>query len=297
RSPSLVFVALINIGSVVNTIKKVSGIIKEKTKIDRDIEIGKELQSGILPQKKFRHQHFSWHAFYYPASHLAGDWFDLQEVTSKDKRHVLLACIVDVTGHGISSAMMTSNIASHWGLWSESLQDIEFGQDHETRNDILRVAPHQIHRGLVGLRYNLGCSMAVIMYEPATALLTYLTAGHPGIMLSSGSGDSTRFQYLTSVGTRPGITNGVYSWQAKTIELDNTPKTIALFTDGIVEEKLTVPTWLKHVKRKAKKGQKTPTYFMLSQLRKNRKLFLAHPDKEDDLTLLVINLSKPESAS
>ena len=286
--PSLFVLALFNIGSIVNTIKRVSKIVQEKTKIDRDIEIGKELQSGILPDKKYTSDLYKWHAFYYPASHLAGDWFDLRQVTTANHKNLFLGCIVDVTGHGISSAMMTSNIASHWGLWCNSVSDLHLQDSQDDYHSFIESVPYQIHRGLIGLRYNLGCSMAVLMYESTTRLLVYLTAGHPGIILAKGN----QFEYLSSVGTRPGITNGVCKWTAKSKVLDNEDYIVSMFTDGLVKEHLAVPTWLKHIRRNSKKANKSPTYYLTSQLRENRKLFLKNPEKEDDLTLLVINIQK-----
>lgn len=285
--PALFIASLIHVGSVFNTIHRVSMIIKEKTRIDRDIEIGRQLQQGILPPKKFSNQSFGWHTFYYPASRLAGDWFDLQEVTTQQQRTLLLACIVDVTGHGISSAMMISNIASHWSIWIDSLRTMDLAEDPDERNAILATAPYQIHRGLVGLRYNLGCSMAVIMMEPQTGFLTYLTAGHPGIVLIHP--DHT-FRYLTSQGTRPGITNGDHAWEAHTIELPQLPKTLVMFTDGIVETRLTVPTWLQRIRRQSRTHHKSPTYYITSQLRTNRKIYRRDHHKEDDLSLLIIQL-------
>lgn len=285
--PALFVASLIHVGSVFNTIHRVSMIIKEKTRIDRDIEISRQLQQGILPPKKFSNQSFGWHTFYYPASRLAGDWFDLQEVITQQQRSLLLACIVDVTGHGISSAMMLSNIASHWSIWIDSLRTMDLPEDLQERNAILATAPYQIHRGLVGLRHNLGCSMAVIMMEPQTGLLTYLTAGHPGIVLVHP--DHT-FQYLTSQGTRPGITNGDHAWEAHTIQLPQIPKTLIMFTDGIVETRLTVPTWLQRIRRKSRAHHKSPTYYITSQLRTNRKIYRRDHHKEDDLSLLVIQL-------
>lgn len=292
--PSLFVVSLVNIGSVFNTIHRVSAIIKEKTRIDRDIEIGRKLQKDILPQKKFNSPSLRWHTFYYPASRLAGDWFDLREITTHEGRKLLLGCVVDVTGHGISSAMMTSNIASHWGIWCENLKSRALSTDSQIRNNILITAPQQIHRGLIGLRYNLGCSMAVIMIEPDTGHLTYLTAGHPGIIVSHADHS---FQYLTTQGTRPGITGGTPLWIARSITLDASPKNLIMFTDGVVQEQLTVPTWLKRIRRKSQTQQKSPTYYVASQLRANRKLFLKDHQKEDDLTVLVIHLKGSQSSS
>ena len=291
--PALFFIALIHLGSIVNTIKRVSVIVKAKTKIDRDIEIGKELQSGILPAKKFQSKHLRWHAFYFPASHLAGDWFDLREVTTKDGRSFLLGCIVDVTGHGISSAMMTSNIASHWGLWCLSLKNSDVEEIAEKREELLVTAPRQIHRGLIGLRYNLGCSMAVIMYEPATRWLTYLTAGHPGIIVSEG----TDFRYLTSRGTRPGIPSQHDLWTAHSLKLPFTAQQLILYTDGVVKKNTAIPVWLKQIRRQSKEQQRSPTHFIISQLRASRRSARKHPGQEDDLTLLIIKLESQEIAS
>ena len=284
--PGLFLIALINIGSIVNTIKRVTKIVEEKTKIDRDIEIGKELQSGILPDKKSFTDKYRWHAFYYPASHLAGDWFDLREIKTANNKSLLLGCIVDVTGHGISSAMMTSNIASHWGLWCNSVLELKLGDQIEDYHRLLESVPYQIHRGLIGLRYNLGCSMAVLMYEPDSRNFLYLTAGHPGILLSSGN----NFEYLTSVGTRPGINNGITKWKAKSMKLTKKHYTIAMFTDGLVQDGQALPIWLKHIRRKARSDNRSPNFYLTSQLRANRRFFVKNHQKEDDLTLLLLNI-------
>ena len=285
--PGLLFTVFLDIGSVVNTIRNVSAIVREKTKIDRDLEISKELQSGILPDKKSTGNGWSWHAFYFPAAHLAGDWFDLREVEFKCGTKALVSTVVDVTGHGISSAMMTSNIASHWSLWCDAIAEVDYPHDQRDLDELISSAPSQIHRGLIGLRYNLGCSLAVVMFEPESKNLTYLTAGHPGIILGSES----KFEYLTTTGTRPGIKTEHSAWDVGNKTLEPTVDQIILYTDGIVELNKSVPVWLKHVRRDANKTKKTITSYFTSQLRKNRRLFLNDPNKEDDLTLLIIKIT------
>lgn len=292
--PALFFITLVHIGSIVNTIRKVSTIVKAKAKVDRDIEISKELQSSILPKKKHQDDDFSWHAFYFPASHLAGDWFDLRRITTKNQKSILLGCIVDVTGHGISSAMMTSNIASHWGLWCLALEGTHLPDDLNEREQLLATAPRQIHRGLIGLRYNLGCSMAVVMYDPASRELTYLTAGHPGVLVCQGNS----FQYLTSRGTRPGIPNSRDVWNASSVTLDQRQNhQIILYTDGVVKEDTAVPVWLKQIRRKSSKAQRSPIYYITSQLRASRRYGRKNPEEEDDLTLLIIEVKAPKLAN
>lgn len=289
--PGLLMCTFLDVGSVVNTIKRVSSVVREKSRMDRDIEIGKQLQSGILPDKKYRSDGFEWHAFYYPAAHLAGDWFDLRDLEFKDGQRVLLACIVDVTGHGISSAMMTANIASHWSIWYEEVMKLDYPDTDEALKALISTAPVQVHRGLIGLRYNLGCSMAVVMYHPKTKKLVYLTAGHPGVIL----GTSDSFDYLITKGSRPGIKSETVAWESATKTLSPDVENIILYTDGIVEQEKSVPVWLKHVKRNALKSKKSSLYYFLSQLRTNKKFYKKTPEKEDDLTLLVIKIKKDQT--
>ena len=268
--PGLLFAMFLNIGSVVNTIRSVSLIVREKTKIDRDLEIGKMLQSGILPQKKYSGDGWKWHAFYYPAAQLAGDWFDLRQVEFRCGKRVLVSVVADVTGHGISAAMMISNIASHWSLWCEALSEVDYPDNKEELDELISLAPFQIHRGLVGLRYNLGCSLAVVLFDNEKRHLNYLTAGHPGIVVGSGP----KFEYLTTTGTRPGVrVDQLSAWEVGNKTLDESVDQIILYTDGIVEQQKTVPVWLKGIRREAIKSKKSVTSYFLSQLRKNRRLF------------------------
>lgn len=290
--PGLLFTIFIDMGSVVNTIRRVSGIVAEKTRIDRDLEISRQLQKGILPEKKSASDAWKWHAFYYPASKLAGDWYDLRKVDFADGKTGLLACVVDVTGHGISSAMMTANIASHWSLWAESLSTEKLCEKDEDLKEVLSVAPQQIHRGLVGLRYNLGCSMAAILFLPSEKKLVYLTAGHPGVILDHYD----KFEYLVTKGTRPGVASENALWNVDVKHLEDKPYQIILYSDGIVEQDKSVPVWLKHVKRKMAKTNTSSLYHFLSQLRTNKKYFRKNIDKEDDLTLLVIKTTAKNSS-
>ena len=102
------------------------------------------------------------------------------------------------------------------------------------------------------------------MFEPESKKLTYLTAGHPGIILGSES----KFEYLTTTGTRPGIKTEHSAWDVGNKTLEPTVDQIILYTDGIVELNKSVPVWLKHVRRDANKTNKTITSYFTSQLRK-----------------------------
>ncbi|MCY4444281.1 MAG: SpoIIE family protein phosphatase [Proteobacteria bacterium] len=285
--PGLLVLALTYVGSIMGTIRRVSGIFGEKATLDRDIEIGRQLQSGLLPKKKHRTDLYRWHAFYYPADQLAGDWYDLKQITSADGRALLVGCIVDVTGHGIPSAMMTSNIASHWSLWVDSIKETELSLDHQQREVLLASAPRQVHRGLVGLRYNLGCSMAAFIYEPLTRIFTYVTAGHPGLIISSGHS----FRYFVSKkGSRPGLESDHVAWQAHSLTLSDDPQYLCLYTDGLLESGTAMGTWLKRLQRQSSRGKKSPMHFLINQMRDNRRFFLKHPEKEDDITVIVVGI-------
>ena len=276
--PGLVFIAFIDIGSIYNTIQKVSKIVREKAELDKEIEISKAIQYSSLPQSKAKSGNWTWHGVYRPASKLAGDWYDVREIELSSNRTILVAAMVDVTGHGISAAMMTSNIASHWSLWTRGVGgagDLE---------QYLALAPQRIHEGLIGLRSNLGCSMAAIIFDQGTDSLYYTTAGHPGIL----TGSDSQFRYLSTEGSRPGSISENPKWTAKTTTLEPQESMIVLYTDGIVPPGAAASQWLGRIKQELRRGKRGLLSQIGSQIIANSRIYRKNLDLEDDLTFLLL---------
>lgn len=288
--PCLLVASFLEVGSIVKTILKVATVFEEKAKIDRDLEISKQIQKDTLPDKRFASSLWAWRALHRPASSLAGDWFDIRGIESTNGKSYLVGIVADVTGHGIGSALMTSNIASHWSLWCGDLSKLLEIKDNVDFAGMLAQAPSRIHSGLIGLRYNLGCSLAAFLFDAETGSFYYLTAGHPGILSVSKVG----FNYLVTQGTRPGSPSENPAWQVKHHALKG-GESIYVYSDGLAPIGEAITRWVSHLKKKwQKESSENIDHLLVRQFRDNRKKFRQDPDIEDDLTLLFIRLEERE---
>ena len=284
--PMLLIASFLDVGSTVKTIQVVAKTFTDKARVDRDIEISKKIQADTLPPKKHHSEFWNWRALHFTASSLAGDWFDIRELKLANGKTVLASCIVDVTGHGIGSALMTSNIASHWSLWCRDLQNITRINDSQGMQEFLSLAPNKIHQGLVGLRYNLGCSLAAMVFDPEENSISYLTAGHPGIIICNNE----KFHYLTSTGNRPGNPADEPKWESKSIRLEGN-SSVYLYTDGIAPIGGSVSRWASRLKKDwIKSEEKDLNSLLIKQLRTNHREFRKDRSIEDDLTLIILSL-------
>ena len=72
-------------------------------KLIEDLEYARDVQKAMLPQKLPREQDVVFSAGYYPAEHLSGDYYNVFKLDEEN----LGICIADVSGHGVSAAMLT----------------------------------------------------------------------------------------------------------------------------------------------------------------------------------------------
>lgn len=283
--PSLMTAALLEVGS---TAKKMLTFGKEmatKALIERELNVGREVQARMLPRLKSSTPSWSWRATYLPAEALGGDWFDIRELNFADGRTLLVACVADVTGHGVGSSLATSVICSHWGLWCESLSAGHFPETSELKQEVLRRAPFQIHSGLKALRENENCTAIFAIFDPIQNEVTFCSAGHPGIFCIGPQS----FRYFTTQGERLGSDFLQEStWKAKTEKI-NGDELIVLYSDGIVPLRATVSSWAAQLKRKILAGQvKSPEFALVQQLRLNKEGFRSARDLVDDMTLVMV---------
>ena len=80
--------------------KKLQGMLEE---LQNDQEAGRIMQNKLLPEKNKRIQNYSFSSRLYPSMTLSGDFFDYFEINE----NYIGFYIADVSGHGISSAIVT----------------------------------------------------------------------------------------------------------------------------------------------------------------------------------------------
>lgn len=296
--PSLMTAALLEVGSTAKKMLNFGHEMAAKALIEQELNVGREVQSRMLPQLKTTTQSWMWRATYLPAEALAGDWFDIRELTFSDGRTLLAACVADVTGHGVGSSLATSVICSHWGLWCESLRAGDFPEQPVVKEEVLRRAPLSIHMGLKALRENENCTAIFALFDPVRSEITFSSAGHPGIFCLG----TKAFRYFTTQGERLGSDVLIETtWNAKTEQLKG-DELIVLYSDGVVPLRATVSSWAAQLKRKVVAGDlKIPEKLLVDQLRLNKTGFRGSPDLVDDMTLVMVrrnpaSLPLPEAA-
>ena len=287
-SPALVISALIELGSTAKKMTNFGKQMAQKALLEQELIVGKEVQQKMLPQKRFGNSIWQWRSFYKPATALAGDWYDVRELTFKDGKKMLAVCVADVTGHGVGSSLATSVICSHWSLWCSGIQLNDRPATAAEREELIISAPGRIHDGLLALRENEQCTAMFVLIDPDAHEITACSGGHPGVIMSNNA----EVRYLTSQGERLGVDLGHRPvWRAKTDKVSE-QDAICVYSDGLVPPETTLSSWTGGLRRKCKKEPAPLDLILLKQLRYNRTYFQSHHDVEDDLTLVTIRLTK-----
>jgi len=291
--PSLMTAALLEVGSTAKKMLNFGRDMATKALIEQELQVGREVQARMLPSLRTTTFAWHWRAMYMPAEALAGDWFDIRELNFADGRSLLVACVADVTGHGVGSSLATSVICSHWGLWCNRLLESGFPETSEEKHQAIKRAPYAIHSGLKALRENENCTAIFAIFDPVREEITFCSAGHPGI-LSIGQ---KSFRYFTTQGERlGGDVLGDLLWNAKTESLTG-DELLVLYSDGVVPLRATVSSWAAQIKRKVTAGNvDRPELMLVKQLQSNKYGFADAPDLKDDMTLVMVRRNTSATA-
>ena len=77
----------------------------------RDLPSAAELQKRLLPKNPIELQNYTVETFFQPSAYLSGDWFDYWKISDKE----VMFYLADVSGHGVTSSLLTSWMAAFHG--------------------------------------------------------------------------------------------------------------------------------------------------------------------------------------
>ena len=145
--------------------------VEEKERLKHELELAREIQQSLLPDRHLEHDSLSVHAVFRPAAEVGGDYFDLFPL----ERGRLIVAVGDVAGHGLSTgllmAMVKSAVATlvqegHRGVAIlERLNRFMLQQPREHRMVTLAIADIDVEAGFVEIT----------------------NAAHPPVFLSGGT--------------------------------------------------------------------------------------------------------------
>lgn len=189
----------------------------ERAAIKKELEVARAVQGLLLPPEDvIEHSRSQVVGFFQPAAEIGGDWWTVTELAENR----VLTVIGDVTGHGVSSAIITGAAKAACDL------AIEVTAGRVEPNELLGMMNAVLFR--IGRR-QLMMTCAVTIHDPRTGALTLANAAHPNpILIRQGVAHP-----LLVEGTPLGAAaEAVYQQVQVGIEPGDV---LVQFTDGIVE--------------------------------------------------------------
>jgi phosphoserine phosphatase RsbU/P len=215
---------------------------KEKQRLENELSIAQEVQAQLFPKEINQLKSLEVHGFCRPARSVSGDYYDFLLLNS-DK---LMLAVGDISGKGISSALMMATI--HSAVRAYSIEGIPLLREpvavgtSDSRGMVLEseisgpeVSPsvllgllnHQLYQSTPDAKY---ATLFLGIYDGATRRVTYSNGGHlPPILLSE---DGTS-RLLDCGGTVVGLLDNMEFPEA-TVQLRRGDLLIA-YSDGVTE--------------------------------------------------------------
>lgn len=189
----------------------------ERQKLEKELEIAREIQTNLLPREYPRVEGVTFAAMSQPARQVGGDYYDF--VPLGDGRTALV--VADVSGKGVPAAILTATIrasirleAAHMGC-GKPVADIVSAINQWTCRDATN---------------NMFVTMVFVVYDPATREITYTNAGHCFPLLFKPDGE---FRMLDTGGCFLGIMD-VMEYESASFVVEE-GDTLVLYTDGVTD--------------------------------------------------------------
>lgn len=261
---------LINVIVVALENKKLFRERLQAERFKREMELAVEVQNMLIPLREHKDYGVEVGAKYLPHQDIGGDYFDFFRLNENE----FLWCIADVSGKGISAALLMANFqASLHGL--AAIED-ELTTVVERLNKIMI-------RNTKGERF---ITLFLAKYNEKTRKLNYINAGHNATILYS-EGEAIPLKLgTTMIGAfdeLPFLNEG---------EIDLEPGSLLFnYTDGLMDYELQSKNWsedklLEFVKAN---GELTPDEFNEALMKHISQVVKGKPI--DDITLLTLRIS------
>ncbi len=232
----------ISFNSMTASIEKLIQEQKEKQRLENELVIAQEVQAQLFPRQVTELESLEVHGFCRPARTVSGDYYDFLTASS----HKLILAVGDISGKGISAALLMATIHSAVRAYSvESLPQMRepvavgavagSGRVMATWPEGIEVSPgallgllnHQLYESTPPEKY---ATLFLGIYDGRTHRLTYSNGGHlPPILI----GKDGAIRKLETGGTVVGLFDDM-TYEEGAVEMH--PGEIFLaYSDGVTE--------------------------------------------------------------
>jgi serine phosphatase RsbU (regulator of sigma subunit) len=241
--------------------------VAEKERLARELELAREIQESLLPDRHLRHGSLAIHAIFRPATAVGGDYFDIFPIDGSR----LTVVVGDVAGHGL-----------HAGLLMASLKSMVAALIREgyTGGELVERVNALLGERRAGQTM---ATLAVIEIDTAADRLSLTNAGHPpAYLIADGRTDELMAGSLplgSSLG-RPGELERAFPPGAR----------LLLYSDGLPEaiDASGEPFGYGRLEDTVERGASLPAGELEVAIIQALDRFVGDRPLADDLTLLVV---------
>ncbi len=306
--PGLLFVAFLRVGTSSRHIALVASELTRKKVLEAELSTAKKQMLFMQGERKGKEAGVKWRAWQRQCVSVGGDFFDVRKLKFEDGE-LVVAVVLDVTGHGIQAAMIARSLSDAWATWCADATRARRREDtttsglrpkpstREERESLLSRAPGRLLAHLSAAREPGSCTAIFALLDSSTRELTLCNAGHPSAMLVGSASHRT----LTPKGKHSTIagSNDEGEWTPNTYVLED--ETLFLFSDGLFSDLLGVrPAVIAKRFRLPGESRTNPhdPKMLWKLFRMTQRFYSAtHPEDEDDITLVAISLPKAADLS
>lgn len=163
---------LINVIVVALENKKLFRERLQTERFQREMELAVEVQNMLIPVRLHKDAAVEIGAKYLPHQDIGGDYFDFIRLNENE----ILWCIADVSGKGISAALLMANFQASLRAWATVEDDL---------SSVIERLNKIVIKNTKGERF---ITMFVAKYNQQTRKLNYINAGHnPSILYAEGT--------------------------------------------------------------------------------------------------------------
>ncbi|MFI5140563.1 MAG: PP2C family protein-serine/threonine phosphatase [Sphingobacteriales bacterium] len=194
----------------------------QSERFQREMELAVEVQNMLIPLKVYKDKKVEVSARYIPHQNIGGDYFDFIRLND----HEFLWCVADVSGKGISAALLMANFQASLHAWSAVEEDL---------TNIIDRLNKIVITNTKGERF---ITLFLAKYNENTRKLNYINAGHNATVLYSQGEAITLKLGTTMIGVfeeLPFLNQG---------EVDIEPGSLIInYTDGLMDHEHNNKNW------------------------------------------------------
>jgi sigma-B regulation protein RsbU (phosphoserine phosphatase) len=190
----------------------------QQVAMKKELELASRMQTMLIPDKSSlpSNNHVHLCAFYHPHFEVGGDYYDLIELSENE----IGFCIADVSGKGISAAILMSNFQANLrALFTKSIE----------LEELVSKLNEKVMNSANGEKF---ITLFIGKYDYLTRNLEFINAGHNPPLLFDKK--SNQLSLLKSGCVGMGMLDEIPVINKENIQIGN-PTKILCYTDGLVE--------------------------------------------------------------